>query len=53
MLSKLLKGFVIGNSGTAEDLKGLKNLGKLTIIATSNDFPTKDDLLDLQELQAL
>ena len=55
-LSKLqvLKGFLIGSLGnTLEDLKGMKNLVKLTIVVTRNDFPTQDDLRELQELEAL
>ena len=51
-LSKLqvLKGFVISNRqqnrrlGTLPDLKGLRNLRKLTINARSKDFPTGNDL---------
>ena len=39
--------------GTLEDLKGLKKLKKLTIIATRKDFPTLEDLGSLQKLEAL
>uniref|UniRef100_A0A2N9J0H9 Disease resistance R13L4/SHOC-2-like LRR domain-containing protein n=1 Tax=Fagus sylvatica TaxID=28930 RepID=A0A2N9J0H9_FAGSY len=55
-LSKLqvLKGFLIGSSGnTLEDLKEMKKLVKLTIIATRNDFPTRKDLHALQHLEEL
>ncbi|KAL0005885.1 hypothetical protein SO802_013446 [Lithocarpus litseifolius] len=55
---QVLKGFIIGdpqrkNLGTLEDLKGLKKLKKLTIIATRKDFPTPEDLGALLKLQAL
>ena len=51
----VLKGFVISNpqkknSGTLNDLKGLKKLRKLTINASSEEFPTVEDLHALQEL---
>ncbi|KAG7955401.1 hypothetical protein I3843_11G069800 [Carya illinoinensis] len=56
-LSKLqvLKGYVIGNPqsgsfGTLDDLKDLKHLRKLTISASSHDFPTRKDLLALNKL---
>ncbi|KAL4637072.1 hypothetical protein ACB092_03G054500 [Castanea dentata] len=52
---QVLKGFVIGNSqrkssGTLDDLKGLRKLRKLTINASSEEFPTPDDLCALNEL---
>uniref|UniRef100_A0A7N2R0N2 Disease resistance R13L4/SHOC-2-like LRR domain-containing protein n=2 Tax=Quercus lobata TaxID=97700 RepID=A0A7N2R0N2_QUELO len=55
---QVLKGFIIGdpqrkNLGTLQDLKGLKKLKKLTIIATRNDFPTPEDLVAFLELKAL
>ncbi|XP_075658686.1 uncharacterized protein LOC142628482 [Castanea sativa] len=55
---QVLKGFVIGDPqskilGTLEDLKGLKKLKKLTIIATRKDFPTPEDLDAFLELEAL
>ena len=55
---QVLKGFIIGdpqrkNLGTLEDLKGLKKLKKLTIIATRKDFPTPEDLGAFLELEAL
>nr|XP_023881751.1 disease resistance RPP13-like protein 4 [Quercus suber] len=51
-------GFIIGdpqrkNLGALEDLKGLKKLKKLTIIATRKDFPTPEDLAAFLELKAL
>ncbi|XP_050264165.1 disease resistance RPP13-like protein 4 [Quercus robur] len=57
VLSELivLKGFIISNpsrknSGTLNDLKGLEKLRKLTINASSEEFPTLEDLLALQQL---
>ncbi|XP_050277777.1 disease resistance RPP13-like protein 4 [Quercus robur] len=55
---QVFKGFIIGdpqrkNLGTLEDLKRLKMLKKLTIIATRNDFPTPEDLGTFLELEAL
>ncbi|XP_050266678.1 uncharacterized protein LOC126710318 [Quercus robur] len=52
---QVLKGFVISNpqtrsSGTLDDLKRLEKLRKLTINASSEEFPTNKDLLALQEL---
>ena len=55
---QVLKGFIVGdpqseNLGTLKDLKGLKKLMKLTIIATSKNFPEDEDFGTLHELQAL
>uniref|UniRef100_A0A2N9I2S3 Disease resistance R13L4/SHOC-2-like LRR domain-containing protein n=1 Tax=Fagus sylvatica TaxID=28930 RepID=A0A2N9I2S3_FAGSY len=52
---QVLKGFLISNpenkrSGTLDELKGLKKLRKLAIIATSKQFPTRDDLQALHEI---
>ena len=51
---QVLKGFVLRpetrRSGTLDELKGLKKLRKLAIIATSKDFPTPNDLRALNEL---
>ena len=52
---RVLKGFVISNRQnrrprTSDDLKGLKNLRKLTVNARSKDFPTGNDLSALQDL---
>ena len=52
---QVLKGFVISNpqrknSGTLDDLKELAKLRKLTINASSEEFPKVEDLRALQKL---
>nr|POE73899.1 disease resistance rpp13-like protein 4 [Quercus suber] len=50
---KKLRYLDISHCYVIEDLKGLKKLKKLTIIATRKDFPTPEDLAAFLELKAL